>query len=115
MKFAASASCLHPLGMLMPEIEIFEDKSILVGKRRKGRDETIEDAIKTMERLSDWLAQAQDPAGNAWLQADAINTAMLYAMLVHLRDSIEALLSSGGEEARATYEFFKGMNKTADP
>lgn len=96
----------------MPEIEIFEDKSILVGKRRKGRDETIEDAMKTMERLSDWLAQAQEE--NAWLQADAINTAMLYAMLAHLRDSIEALLSRGGEEARATFEFFKGMNRTAD-
>jgi hypothetical protein len=90
----------------MPEIEIFEDKSILVGKRRKGRDESIEDAMKTMERLSDWLTDAQAASRNAWLQADAINTAMLYGMLTHLRDEIENLLALGGDEARATFEFF---------
>ena len=88
----------------MPEIEIFEDKSILIGKRRKGRDETLEDAMKTMERLADWLTDAQ--AYNAWLQADAINTGMLYGMLTHLRDEIDNVITLGGDEARATFEFF---------
>ncbi len=95
----------------MPEIEIFEDKSILVGKRRKGRDETLEDAMKTMERFSDWLITAQDSSQNAWLEADALNTAMLYGMLIHLREQIDRLLELGGDEARGTFEFFKGMKK----
>lgn len=90
----------------MPEIEIFEDKSVLVGKRRKGRDETVEDAMKTMERFSDWLVLAQDDAHNAWLQSDSLNTAMLYGMLIHLRDEIDQVLALGGDEARTTYEFF---------
>lgn len=93
----------------MPEIEIFEDKSILVGKRRKGRDETIEDAMKTMERLSDWLQDAAEK--NPWLQTDPVNIAMLYGMLEHLRREIDKALSLGGEDARATFEFFKGMKR----
>ncbi len=94
----------------MPEIEVFEDKTILVGKRRKGKDETIQDAMKTMERLSDWLTSAQQD--NAWLQADAINTAMLYGMLTHLHSEIAALITLGGDEARETFGFFS--RKTLD-
>ena len=90
----------------MPEIEIFEDKTILVGKRRKGRDETVEDAMKTMERFSDWLIFAQEDSHNVWLQSDALNTAMLYGMLTHLRDNIDKVMALGGDEARSTYEFF---------
>ncbi len=90
----------------MPEIEIFEDKSVLVGKRRKGRDETIEDAMKTMERFSDWLVVSQDASHSAWLQTDALNTAMLYGMLIHLRDEIDKVIALGGDEARQAYEFF---------
>ena len=90
----------------MPEIEIFEDKSIMVGKRRKGKDETLEDAMKTMERFSDWLIAAQER--NPWPEADAVNTAMLYALLVHLRDEIGKVIELGGEDARNAYEFFKG-------
>ena len=97
----------------MPEIEIFEDKTLMVGKRRKGKDESLEDAMKTMERFADWLVDTQDETRNPWLQADAINTTMLYGMLVHLRSEIERVLALGGEEARTTYEFFKGM-KTED-
>ncbi len=93
----------------MPEIEIFEDKSVLVGKRRKGRDETVEDAIRTMERLSDWLILAQEE--NAWLQTDALSMAMLYGMLSHVHDEIEQVLALGGDEARGTYEFFRGQTK----
>ncbi len=91
----------------MPEIEIFEDKSVLVGKRRKGRDETVEDAIRTLERLSDWLTLAQEE--NAWSQADALGTAMLYGMLSHVHDEIEKVLALGGDDARRTSEFFKRM------
>ncbi len=91
----------------MPEIEIFEDKSILVGKRRKGRDETIEDAMKTMERLSDWLQDAAEK--NPWQQSDPVNIAMLYGMLEHLRSEIDKTIALGGEDVRATYEFFRGM------
>jgi hypothetical protein len=89
----------------MPEIEIFEDKSILVGKRRKGRDESIQDALRTIERLSDWLTLAQET--NAWRQADALTTAMLYGLLAHVRDEIERVLALGGDEARDTFEFFR--------
>ncbi len=95
----------------MPEIEIFEDKSVLVGKRRKGRDETIEDAMKTMERFSDWLMSVQDPSSNVWLQTDALNAAMLYGMLTHLRDEIDKVMALGGDDARATYEFFSRKTK----
>ena len=95
----------------MPEIEIFEDKSIMVGKRRKGKDESIEDAMKTMERFADWLIATQDAARNPWLEADAVNSAMLYGMLTHLREEIDRVLALGGDEARNTFEFFKGMKK----
>ena len=88
----------------MPEIEIFEDKSVMVGKRRKGKDETLEDAMKTMERFSDWLVDSRQR--NPWLQADAINTAMLYAMLAHLHGEIDQVLTLGGDDARNAYEFF---------
>lgn len=96
----------------MPEIEIFEDKSVMVGKRRKGRDETVEDALKTMERFADWLSNAQEK--NAWRQQDAIHTAMLYGMLLHLRDDIDRVMELGGDEARTTFEFFRG-EKTTEP
>ncbi|MBI4790472.1 MAG: hypothetical protein HY782_25865 [Chloroflexi bacterium] len=97
----------------MPEIEIFEDKSVLVGKRRKGRDESIEDAMKTMERFSDWLILAQDGSHNIWLQSDALNNAMLYGMLTHMRDEIDKVLELGGAEARETYQFFAGTVNAA--
>ncbi len=90
----------------MPEIEIFEDKSLMAGKRCKEHDETIDDAMKTMERFSDWLADAQGDSRNIWLQVDALNTAMLYGMLTHLRDEIDRVLELGGDEARTIYEFF---------
>jgi hypothetical protein len=37
----------------MPEIEIFEDKSILVGKRRKGR--MVEETVRPLLFLSSML------------------------------------------------------------
>ena len=98
----------------MPEIEIFDDKSIMVGKRRKGKDETIEDAMKTMERFSDWLIVAQDASRNAWQQTDAISAAMLYGMLTHLRDETDKLLALGGDDARNAFELFRRMNRPED-
>lgn len=97
----------------MPEIEIFEDKSMLVGKRRKGRDETIEDAMKTMERFSDWLVDSREASRNPWVQPDPLAIAMLYGMLEHLRDEIGKVIELGGEDARNTYEFFKN-SKSAE-
>lgn len=90
----------------MPEIEIFDDKTVMVGKRRKGKDESLEDAMKTMERFSDWLSYAQDSATNVWAQSDAISAAMLYGMLLHLRDEIDQVLASSGDEVGAVYQFF---------
>ncbi len=95
----------------MPEIEIFEDKTVLVGKRRKGKDDSIEDAMKTMERFAGWLGDARDASRNPWLEADAVNTAMLYGMLAHLRGEIDSLIALGGDEARGTFELFRGMRK----
>jgi len=88
----------------MPEIEIFEDKSVMVGKRRKGKDESIEDAMKTMERFSDWLVATQEH--NPWLETDAVGAAMLYGMMIHLREEIDRVIASGGDDARNAYEFF---------
>ena len=98
----------------MPEIEIFEDKSMLVGKRRKGRDDTLEDAMKTMERFSDWLADSRDAARNPWAQSDPLAIAMLYGMLEHLRDEISRVIELGGEDGRNAYEFFKGNAREKD-
>lgn len=93
----------------MPEIEVFEDKSIMVGKRKRGKDESLEDAIKTMERFADWLALA--PEKNPWLEADALNAAMLYGMLAHLRAEIDRLIALGGEDARAAFEFIRSARR----
>ncbi len=94
------------LGGNVPEIEVFEDGPVMMGKRRQDRDQTIEDALKTMERFADWLTLAQDPAQNVWGSSDAFSSAMLYGMLLHLRAGIDEVLRLGGEEARTAYEFF---------
>lgn len=83
----------------------------MVGKRRKGRDETLDDVMKTMERFTDWLISAQEL--NAWQQTDAVGAAMLYGMLTHVRAEIDKVIALGGEDARTTYEFFSGMKQGA--
>lgn len=87
----------------MPDLEIVNGNTMMVGTRRK-RDTSIEDALKTMERFSDWLGAAHEQ--NPWQECDALNTAMLYGMLLHLREEIDHLIALGGKEARHTYEFF---------
>ena len=67
----------------------------------RKRDRTIDDALKTMERLGLWLETAKEE--NVWQQAeDALQAAMLHGMLVHLRKEIEALVELGGDELQET-------------
>ncbi len=63
----------------------------------RKQDRTVDDALRTMERLAAWLEAAREQ--NAWEQAeDALQVAMLHGMLIHLRQSIDALLALGGED-----------------
>jgi hypothetical protein len=96
----------------MPEVEIREDGTRMTGKRRQGRDETLDDAMKTMERFSDWLAAAQD--NSIWLRSDPLQVAMVYGMFLHLRDEIDRVMAAGGNEARETYEFFANHNQPGE-
>ena len=50
----------------MPELEIIQDQATMASTRRKGRDESVDDAMKTMERFSDWLVACQQR--NPWLE-----------------------------------------------
>jgi hypothetical protein len=69
------------------------------GSRKSDR--TVDDALRTMERLAAWLDGARQE--NAWQQAeDPLQVAMLHGMLVHLRQSIDGLLALGGDEAVET-------------
>jgi hypothetical protein len=63
----------------------------------RKRDRSIDDALKTMERLATWLDKAKED--NAWTQAeDSLQTAMLHGMLVYLRQQIDQLIAMGGDE-----------------
>ena len=67
----------------------------------RKRDTTVDDALKTMERLSLWLEAANQE--NAWLQTeDPVQIAMLHGMLVHLRQEIDQLIALGGDELDET-------------
>jgi hypothetical protein len=64
-------------------------------------DRTVDDALRTMERLAAWL----DAAGrdNVWRQTeDPLQAAMLHGMLVHLRQEINGLLELGGDDLEET-------------
>ncbi len=64
-------------------------------------DRTVDDALKTMERLATWLETAQQE--NAWLQTeDPLQAAMLHGMLVHLRKEIDHVIALGGDELQET-------------
>lgn len=76
-----------------------QGESFSPGSRK--RDRTIEDALKTMERLALWLDAAKEE--NAWRQAeDSLQVAMLHGMLVHLRKEIDQLIELGGEDVQET-------------
>ncbi len=67
----------------------------------RKRDRTIDDALRTMERLATWLDEARQ--ANVWQQTeDTLQTAMLHGMLVHLRQEIDQLLTLGGPELEET-------------
>jgi hypothetical protein len=67
----------------------------------RKQDRTVDDALRTMERLATWLETAE--RDNIWLQSeDPLQAAMLHGMLVHLDQQIDRLLLLGGEELQAT-------------
>jgi hypothetical protein len=64
-------------------------------------DRTVDDALRTMERLAAWLENAF--RDNVWGQTeDPLQTAMLHGMLVHLQDGIETVLALGGIDVEET-------------
>ncbi len=76
-----------------------QGESFSPGSRK--RDRSIDDALKTMERLALWLETAK--AENAWQQADdPLQAAMLHGMLVHLQREIGDLIALGGEDLQET-------------
>jgi hypothetical protein len=78
-----------------------DGKGELFSPGSRKRDRTIDDALKTMERLAAWLDEANQQ--NLWQQTDsALQVAMLHGMLVHLQQQIERLLASGGPELQET-------------
>jgi hypothetical protein len=67
----------------------------------RKRDRTVDDALKTMERLATWLETAEQD--NVWFQTeDPLQAGMLHGMLVHLGQKIDRLLLLGGEELQDT-------------
>jgi hypothetical protein len=63
----------------------------------RKQDRSIDDALRTMERLATWLAAAEEQ--DVWHQSDdTLQIAMLHGMLVHLRQSIDHVLAVGGDE-----------------
>lgn len=62
----------------------------------RKQDRTVDDALRTMERLATWLETAREE--NIWQQeTDPLQIAMLHGMLIHLQKSMDALLAQGGE------------------
>lgn len=67
----------------------------------RKRDRTVDDALKTMERLGQWLETARLDGG--WQNIDdPLEMAMLHGMLHHLKQEIEQFLAQGGKEVEAT-------------
>lgn len=67
----------------------------------RKRDRTVDDALRTMERLATWLDEAKQ--ANVWQHTeDTLQTAMLHGMLVHLQREIGQLIEMGGTEVQET-------------
>jgi hypothetical protein len=74
----------------------------------RKQDRSVDDALRTMERLATWLATAEE--NDVWQQADdPLQVAMLHGMLLHLRQSIDQLLAAGGEEAAETAQSLRAL------
>ena len=74
----------------------------------RKQDRSIDDALRTMERLATWLTTAEEQ--DVWHQAeDPLQVAMLHGMLTHLRQSIDQVLALGGEEAAATAQALRAL------
>jgi (p)ppGpp synthase/HD superfamily hydrolase len=83
-----------------------QGESFSPGSRK--RDRSIDDALKTMERLAAWLETANQE--NAWQQAeDPIQAAMLHGMLVYLRVQIDQLIALGGDEVHEMVRALKTL------
>ena len=71
-------------------------------------DRTIDDALKTMERLAAWLETAREQ--DVWRQVeDPLEAAMLHGMLVHLREEIDQLIAQGGDELQETIRVLRTL------
>lgn len=67
----------------------------------RKRDRTVDDALKTMERLGQWLETARQEG--VWEQLDdPLEVAMLHGMLYHLQREIEQMLALAGPEVTQT-------------
>lgn len=74
----------------------------------RKQDRTVDDALRTMERLAAWLDLAQRE--NVWLQTeDPLQAAMLHGMLVHLQKEIDQLIALGGEEVQETVQALRTL------
>jgi len=79
----------------------------------RKRDRTVEDALKTMERLGQWLEMASQE--DVWRQVnDPLQVAMLHGMLFHLQREIEQLLALGGEEVDETIRTLRTLAAQGD-
>lgn len=82
------------------------------GSRRNDR--TVDDALRTMERLATWLDTAR--RDDVWRKTDdPLQAAMLHGMLVHLRSEIEALLQQGGDDLQETVRALRTLAAQAEP
>ena len=89
-----------------------QGESFSPGSRK--RDRSIDDALRTMERLAWWLETAREQ--NAWQQAeDAVQIAMLHGMLEHLRKEIDAFIAQGGDEVQETVRAFRAIVSETTP
>lgn len=80
----------------------------LLGPKSHQRDRSIDDALRTTERLALWLETAKEE--NAWLQIeDPIQAAMLHGMLMHLRQEIDDFIAVGGDELQETIRALRAL------
>jgi hypothetical protein len=74
----------------------------------RKRDRTVDDALKTMERLAQWLETAREEG--IWQQLDdPLQVAMLHGMLYHLQHEIEQILAMGGTEVEETVQALRTL------